>query len=300
MRRDIRLRAVSGYGFISPALIFYIFFFGFPVIFSLAASFRRWNMLVPLFDARFLGWDNFEFLLQNEMFLRALLNTSLYAVITVCASLGISLFLAVLINSARFPVLWRFLFFTPVVTPSVAIGTIWNYLYRPNNGLLNQILGWFGIRPVYWLTDGNVVLFSVMLVAIWAGIGGSMLIFTAALKNIPNDYYDAAKIDGAGIFRRFFSITIPLIQPTLLFLMATGMIGAWQVFDLPFIMGRNAPAMSIMTVSWYIYETAFGSMRMGRASAGAFLLFIIIFVITLLILRAFRKGGYEGFAEKET
>jgi len=210
------------------------------------------------------------------------------------------LFLAVLINSARFPVLWRFLFFTPVVTPSVAIGTIWNYLYRPNNGLLNQILGWFGIRPVYWLTDGNVVLFSVMLVAIWAGIGGSMLIFTAALKNIPNDYYDAAKIDGAGIFRRFFSITIPLIQPTLLFLMATGMIGAWQVFDLPFIMGRNAPAMSIMTVSWYIYETAFGSMRMGRASAGAFLLFIIIFVITLLILRAFRKGGYEGFAEKET
>jgi len=297
MRKGLRKRNLVGYGFIAPALIFYAVFFGFPVVFSLLVSTRRWNMLVPFEEARFYGFRHFEYLLKNELFMRALLNTCLYAIITVFVTISLSLIFATLINKSKFSVLWRFLYFTPIVTPPVAIGTIWNYLYKPNNGVFNHILGSVGIDPVYWLTDPNTVLFAVMITAIWGGIGSSMLIFTAGIQNIPQAYYDAAKIDGAGPFRQFWNITIPMLKPTILFLTATGMIGAWQVFDLPFIMGKNAPAKSIMTVSGYVYESAFQSMRMGRASAGAFILFIVIFIVTIFILRAFRKGGMSGYED---
>ncbi|MFN3284280.1 MAG: carbohydrate ABC transporter permease, partial [Pseudothermotoga sp.] len=266
-----------------------------PVLFSFTVSTKRWNMLIPLSRARNVGFSEYAYLLKDEMFLGVFKNTLLYAIITVSFTIIIALVLAVLINNAKFSVLWRFIYFAPVVTPQVAIGTIWGYLYRPSNGLLNSILGLFGFKPVYWLTDPDIALFSIMATAVWAGIGGSMLIITAGLKNIPQDYYDAARIDGAGPFKQFFHITVPLLSPTLLFLTATGFIGAWQVFDLPFTMGRNAPAKSVMTVSWYVYETAFQSLRMGRASAGAFLLFCVIFAFTLFILWIFKRGGIKGY-----
>lgn len=288
-------RARAGYGFISPSLIFYSIFFIFPVAFSLIASFKRWNGLVPLFSAAWVGLDNYKWLFGNDLFVSSVINTVIYSVVTVIAGIFISLVLAVLINGSKFSGFWRLLFFLPAVTPAVAIGTIWGYLYRANNGLINQILGWFGIAPIRWLTDPRTALLSIMITAIWAGVGMQILIITASLQNIPQDYYDAAKIDGAGSFRIFWSITLPLLRPILLFLTATGMIGAWQVFDLPYIMGINAPAKSVMTVSWYVYETAFQSLRMGRASAGAFILFCIIFIANILVLRAFKKGGIEGY-----
>lgn len=294
-RKPFERNTGAGYLFLTPVLTFYSLFFVYRVAFSFIVSTKRWNMLVPLSRARKVGFSEYSYLLKDEMFLGVFRNTLLYAVVTVSVTIIIALVLAVLINNAKLSVLWRFIYFAPVVTPQVAIGTIWGYLYRPSNGLLNCILRLFGIKPVYWLTDPNVALFSIMATAIWAGIGGSMLIITAGLKNIPQDYYDAAKIDGAGPFKQFFYITVPLLSPTLLFLTATGFIGAWQVFDLPFTMGRNAPAKSVMTVSWYVYETAFQSLRMGRASAGAFLLFCVIFAFTLLILWIFKHGGIKGY-----
>uniref|UniRef100_A0A832MMB7 Sugar ABC transporter permease n=1 Tax=Pseudothermotoga hypogea TaxID=57487 RepID=A0A832MMB7_9THEM len=294
-RKKLKTNTGAGYAFLAPALLFYSIFFIYPVIFSFIVSTKRWNMLVPLSRARNVGFSEYSYLLRDQMFLGVLRNTLVYALATVSLTIVIALILAVLINNAKLSVLWRFIYFAPVVTPQVAIGTIWGYLYRPNNGLFNSILRLFGIKPIYWLTDPNVALWSIIITAIWAGIGGSMLIITAGLKNIPQDYYDAAKIDGAGPFRQFFHITVPLLSPTLLFLTATGFIGAWQVFDLPFTMGRNAPARSVMTVSWYVYETAFQSLRMGRASAGAFLLFCVIFGFTLFILWLFRRGGIKGY-----
>ncbi|KUJ95296.1 MAG: Binding-protein-dependent transport systems inner membrane component [Thermotoga sp. 50_1627] len=294
-RKKLKTNTGAGYAFLAPALLFYSIFFVYPVVFSLIVSTKRWNMLVPLSRARSVGFSHYSYLLSDQVFLGVLRNTLIYALATVSLTIVIALILAVLINNAKLSVLWRFIYFAPVVTPQVAIGTIWGYLYRPNNGLFNSILRLFGMKPVYWLTDPNVALFSIIITAVWAGIGGSMLIITAGLKNIPQDYYDAAKIDGAGPFRQFFYITVPLLSPTLLFLTATGFIGAWQVFDLPFTMGRNAPARSVMTVSWYVYETAFQSLRMGRASAGAFLLFCVIFGFTLLILWLFRRGGIKGY-----
>ncbi|PNV80240.1 MAG: sugar ABC transporter permease [Dictyoglomus turgidum] len=295
MKKSLENRIGAGYSFLAPAIIFYSIFFLFPVIFSLLVSFKKWNMLIPFTKAPFVGWKNFLDLLKDELFIMSLRNTLLYALLTVSITLTISLFYAIMINKARFSVFWRFIYFAPVVTPQVAIATIWGYLYNPNSGLLNAILRFFGFKGLNWLTDPNTALFSIILTAIWAGIGGSMLIFTASLKNIPQEYYDAARIDGATGFKEFWYITLPLLKHTLLFLSATGLIGAWQVFDLPYMLGRNAPAKSVMTVSWYTYETAFQYLRMGRASAGAFLLFIVIFIITLIVLWIFRKGGIKGY-----
>lgn len=288
-------QAGAAYLFLAPALLFYSTFFIYPVIFSLIVSTKRWNMLVPLSRARNVGFSEYSYLLTDQLFLSALRNTFLYAIIVVPTTIILALIMAVLMNNAKLSVLWRFIYFAPVVTPQVAIGTIWSYLYRPNNGLINAILTRLGFKPVYWLTNAKVALFSIMITAIWAGLGSYTLILTAGLRNIPQEYYDAAKIDGAGPFRQFFHITVPLLSPTLLFLSATGFIGAWQVFDLPFTMGRNAPARSVITVSWYVYETAFQSLRMGRASAGAFLLFCVIFICTVVILYLFREGikGYD-------
>lgn len=295
MRKSLENRSGAGYSFLAPAIVFYLIFFLFPVVFSLLVSLKRWNMLIPFVNSPFVGFKNYLDLLRDDLFIMAFRNTLFYAILTVSITLTLSLFYAVMINRAKFSVLWRFIYFAPVVTPQVAIASIWGYLYNPNVGLLNAVLRFLGLKGLNWLTDPNVALFSVILTAVWAGIGGSMLILTASLNNIPQEYYDAANLDGATGFKEFWNITLPLLKPTLLFLSATGLISAWQVFDLPYILGRNAPAKSVITVSWYTYETAFQNLKMGKASAGAFLLFVAIFIITIIILRIFGKEGIEGY-----
>ncbi len=295
MKKSLENRTRAGYLFLAPIIVFYLIFFLFPVVFSLFVSFKKWNMLIPISQSPFIGLKNFLDLLKDELFIMTLRNTLFYAFLTVSITLILALFYAVIINKAKLSVLWRFIYFAPVVTPQVAIATIWGYLYNPNSGLLNAILRSLGLKGLNWLTDANVALFSIILTAVWAGIGGSMLILTASLKNIPQEYYDAANLDGATGLKEFWNITLPLLKPTLLFLSTTGLISAWQVFDLPYMLGRNAPAKSVMTVSWYTYEIAFQNLKMGKASAGAFLLFIAIFIITLMVLRLFGKEGIEGY-----
>ncbi|RKX56491.1 MAG: sugar ABC transporter permease [Thermotoga sp.] len=291
-----RKETFAGYFFISPALLFYSIFFIFPVTFSFLISFKRWNMLRPLSSSPWIGFRNYIYLFtRDDLFKASLINSVIYAFVTVFLTLSIALLIAVVLLNIKYAVVWRFIFFAPIVTPQVALGIVWGYLYDPNRGLLNSILSFFGIPTHHWLTDPSLALFSVMITAVWAGIGGPLLIFTASLKGIPDLYYDAAKIDGANAIKRFWYITLPLLRPTLLFTIITGLLGAWQVFDLIYIMTRNAPAESVWVVSLYMYQIAFQSLRMGRASAAAFILFLIVLVITLIVLRIFKKGGIEGY-----
>lgn len=291
-----RRETFAGYFFISPALLFYSIFFIFPVTFSFLISFKRWNLLRPLSLSPWVGFKNYIYLFtRDDLFKSSISNSVIYAFVTVFLILSIALLIAVVLLNIKYAVIWRFIFFAPIVTPQVALGIIWGYLYDPNRGLLNSILGFFGIRAHHWLTDPSLALFSVMITAVWAGIGGPLLIFTASLKGIPELYYDAAKIDGANSIKRFWYITLPLLKPTLLFTIITGLLGAWQVFDLIYIMTRNAPAESVTVVSLYMYQIAFQSLRMGRASAAAFILFLIVLVITLIVLRIFRRGGIKGY-----
>ncbi|WP_292592802.1 MULTISPECIES: carbohydrate ABC transporter permease [unclassified Mesotoga] len=286
---------LTAYLFLSPILLFFAVFFCFAVGFSILISFKDWNMLVSPIGAPFVGLSNYLSLFSDPMFRSGLLNTVVFALIVTFASVILALFVAMALYKVRGSAVWRFVFFAPMITPAVAVGKIWSYLYNPSYGVINHTLGWLGIPGKAWLSDPKLVLPSIMIVAIWSGLGVPMLILTAGLDSIPSSYYDAARIDGSSKFRTFISITLPLLKPTTLFLLVTGLINAWQTFDLIYIMGGAAPSSSTQLVSIYMYNTAFSYMQMGKALAASVILFVISLFTTLLALRSFRKGGMESY-----
>lgn len=286
---------IAAYIFLSPILLFFAVFFAFAVGFSVWISFKQWNMLISPLDAPNVGFDNYSSLFSDPLFTASLVNTIVYAFATTVAILILSLLIAAALNNIKNAAIWRFIYFAPSITPAVAVGMIWGYLYNPSRGIVNEVLGWFGVPAHNWLTDPRYALMAIIITAVWAGMGASILIFTAGLKAIPQSYYDAAKIDGASRVKMFWAITLPLLKPTILFLLVTGMIGAWQVFALIYMMGANAPASSVQVISLYIYNTAFVNLQMGRASAAAMVLFVIVLIITMFILRIFKQGGVESY-----
>jgi ABC-type sugar transport system permease subunit len=301
-RRSLLKRTLTGYLFLSPALVFYLVFLVIPIGMSLYISFRDWNMLVPLANSRFVGLRNYIYLLtRDELFLIAVKNTIIYATGTVFAGMALALGVAMLLLKVRGATFWRFVMFAPVVTPSVAVARIWGGLYRPAEGLANAMLKMVHLPPQQWLADPDICLYSIMLIAVWSGIGATVIVFTAGLKGIPDVYYDAAKLDGAGPWAEFAHITVPMLKPTILFLSVTGLIGAWQAFDLIFMLAvggtesGTSPVRSVIVLALYLYQMAFKNLRMGRACAGAFLLFLIVLAFSFIVLRVLRKGGVESY-----
>lgn len=300
-RRSVQ-RTVTGYLFLSPAIVFYLIFLIIPVGMSVYISFRKWNMLVPLSSSTFIGLKNYQDLFRDELFLCAVKNTLIWAIGTVFLGMLIALVIALLILNIRWAPFWRFLVFAPVVTPLVAVARIWGSgIYKTSGGMLNSILAMWQLPPQHWLADSRIALFSIMSVAIWASIGSTVIVFTAGLKGIPDEYYQAAKIDGASPWHEFRHVTLPLLRPTILFLSVTGLIGAWQAFDLVFQMGAGgtqsgvSAVKAIILLNVYLYQTAFQNLRMGRATAGAFVLFLIILCFTFVVLRVLREGGVESY-----
>lgn len=295
-------RTMTGYAFLLPSLLFYAVFLMVPVGMSVYISFTNWKLLGPLGRARRVGWANYVYILsRDDLFGAAIRNTVVFALGTVFITMAAALAIALLIHNVRGSSLWRFFIFAPVVTPAIAIGRIWTGIYHPSQGYLNQLLRMVGLPPQQWMANPNLALGSIMLAAVWAGVGASVIVFVAGLRNIPQPYYDAARIDGAGAWQEFWHVTLPMLRPTILFLSVTGLITAWQVFDLVYSMaigGTEAgttPARSVMVVALYLYLTAFRNLRAGRASAGALILFVIIFAVTLVVLRALRRGGVEAY-----
>ena len=295
-------RARSAWLFLTPALLFYAIFLIFPVLSSLYLSLHEWNMLTSPLDAKYVGWSNYSYIFtKDKVFLKALGNTFIYAMSVVPISVVLSIFLAVLVYRQKRSSIWRLIFFLPTITTPVAIGMVWMYLYRPNYGLINTILNLFGFKSLDWLNNPKTALLSIIITAIWANIGANMLILYAGLKDIPTSYYEAAAVDGASGWVRFSKITLPLLKPAILFVVVTGMISSWQVFD--FIVAMTAPTLgraggpinSTMTMVPYMYLTAFEYMYMGRACAMAYVLLIIIMALSLILLRMFRRGGVVSY-----
>lgn len=295
-------RARSAWLFLTPALLFYAIFLIFPVLSSLYLSLHEWNMLTSPLDAKYVGWSNYSYIFtKDKVFLKALGNTFIYAMSVVPISVVLSIFLAVLVYRQKRSSIWRLIFFLPTITTPVAIGMVWMYLYRPNYGLINTILNLFGFKSLDWLNNPKTALLSIIITAIWANIGANMLILYAGLKDIPTSYYEAAAVDGASGWVRFSKITLPLLKPAILFVVVTGMISSWQVFD--FIVAMTAPTLgraggpinSTMTMVLYMYQTAFEYMYMGRACAMAYVLLIIIMTLSLILLRMFRRGGVVSY-----
>jgi multiple sugar transport system permease protein len=275
--------------FLLPWIITFSLFSAFPIIFSLSISFTDYSGLNPSFN--FVGLENFIELFSDEIFLIALRNTAIFVVGTIPFTTTIALLLAVLINSkiVKLKGLFKAGFFLPSVMSMVVIATIWRYMYSAD-GIINTVLQTFGIeKTTGWLASPDTALSSIMIMNIWAAIGYYTIIFLAGLQSIPEQLYESASIDGASSTKKFFNITLPLIRPTLFFVIAINTIRSFQIFSEIFTMTQGEPLNSTQTIVHYLYIKGFRQFEMGYASAMAYVLVVIIMIVTLIQQRALRS-----------
>ncbi|MCF7808293.1 MAG: sugar ABC transporter permease [Candidatus Marinimicrobia bacterium] len=279
--------------FLSPTLIIFITFILIPVGFSFYLSFHKWNMFSS--ERTFVGVSNYVQMFQEEDFWRVLKNTFIFTVGAVPLNMALSLFVAQGLNrklaGKKF---LRTLFFTPVIISPVAAALIWRWIYDPNQGLLNHALGFFGVDPINWLRDPNWAMTALIIMGVWKTFGINMVLYSAALQGIPKSYLEAAVIDGAGPWTRFWRITFPLLSPTTFFIMVMSLISSFQVFDLVYILTSGGPLGATKVLVFYIYENAFKYFNMGYASAAAYILFGILTVLTLLQVKFLKTTMYEA------
>ncbi len=282
----------SAYMFIAPGMIHFLVFTLFAVGFAFYISFHDWNIIKP--DKPFVGLDNYVRLFGDKRFIRSVINTFTF-MIGVPLNLIVGLSVALLLNTkVRGQALFRTMFYIPVVTPLVVSAIIWKWVYQGDYGLLNYYLLQAGIihEKIFWLADPNLALPALIVMGVWGGTGATMVIYLAGLQAIPEDFYDAAKVDGASGWQRLIHITIPLLRPTTFFLLITGIIGAFQIFTEVYIMTNGGPLNRTSTIGYYLYVNAFRQLDMGYATAMAFVLFAMIFVFTIIQWK-YTRGDVE-------
>lgn len=289
-----RKQARTAYLLLLPSLIFFLVFLILPSIFAIVLSVSEWGGF-DLSNITFVGLDNFKEILRfDSSFVQPILmNTLVFAFGSVTLAVVIAIAIAQFIERLSLQGFWRTMYFLPLVTTVVAVGNVWKYLYEPS-GLINGVLNSLGFKSIPFLTDPDTALPAIVVVAAWGSIGSAILIITAGLKGVPSDYYEAAELDGCNSWRMFWSITLPLLRPTLLFVLITQTIGGLQSFALINVMtGNGGPANSTNVAALEMYQQAFQNGAWGTASAMAFILFIIIFLITLVQLWYFRSKGED-------
>jgi multiple sugar transport system permease protein len=278
-----RREALSFYILIAPWLIGFLVFLAYPMLRSLYLSFTSYNLLSP---PEWVGLRNFERILSDSDFWQSLKVTLLYALGSVPGGTLIALALAmVLAQKLRGVNVWRTIFFLPSILSSIAVAVLWSFIFRPKDGLLNMVLGWVGIQGPDWLLSEQWAL-PAMIIMSWWSVGGQIVIYLAGLKGIPEVLYEAAEIDGATSWAKFRFVTIPMLSPTIFFNVVLAIIGALQVFDVGFVLTRGGPNNATLFYMLNLYQRAFQMTQMGYASALAWILFIIIMGITLLVVRS--------------
>jgi multiple sugar transport system permease protein len=234
-------------------------------------------------DMKWVGLANYKTLFQDDIFRKVLWNTLYYSVVSVPLGIMMSLLLAVFLNQKlKFMRFYRAAFFMPVISSFVAVAVIWQWIYNPDFGLLNYFLSWFGIDGPSWLTSSVWAMPAIILTSVWKNLGYNMLIFLAGLQGISESYYEAADIDGAKWYTKFWHITVPLLSPTTFFVTVTSIIGSFQVFDAVYLMTQGGPARATSVLVHYIYQTAFQYLDIGYASAMAYILFFLVLIVTLI------------------
>lgn len=267
--------------FIAPVVLGILIFNIYPTIFSLIISFTQWNLLNP---PKWVGFRNFvELFTTDRYFFKTMSNTATYVAGVVLPGIALAIGFASLLNqNIRGRTLYRALYFIPVVAPTVAIALLWQWIYEANFGVLNSLLRMVGIEGPSWLGSTHWAMIAIIIEAIWAGLGFNIVIFLSGLQGISKDYYEAAEIDGANPLQKLFGITLPLLSPITFFVLVTGMIGAFQAFDIPFVMTRGGPANATQMVVLYLYNNAFGIQKMGLAAAIGYIIFVVIIVLTII------------------
>ena len=276
----------------APALLVIGVFFFLPVLAALALSLTDFDIyaLADLGNLRLVGLRNYAQLLQTPLFWQAFGNTLYFVVVGVPLSIAASFGAALLLHSrlARCPAFFRTALFAPVVTTLVAVAVIWRYLFNPHYGLLNYALGRVGIPPIDWLGDPHWAMPAIIVFAVWKNFGYNMIILLAGLQSIPEQLYEAARIDGASGWRQFRHVTLPVLAPIVAMVNILTIAGYFQLFAEPYVMTQGGPLQSTVSVLYFMYEEGFKWWNLGSASAVAFLLFLFIFCVTALQLRLAR------------
>lgn len=294
-RSQARRRERAAWGFVAPALIAIAVFFAVPVISALLLSLTDFDIyaLADLDNLRFVGLRNYERLLTNPLFWGAMKNTLWFSVLGVPLSIAASLGAAVILHSrvVKWRPIWRVMFFAPYVTTLVATAVVWRYLLHTRYGVINWALDSVGLPAVDWLGQPSTSIPAILMFVVWKIFGYNMLIFLAVLQTVPDDLYEAARIDGAGPWKQFRHVTLPAIAPTLLLVSIISVAGFFQLFAEPYVMTQGGPAQSTVTVLYFMYEEGFKWWNLGSASAVAFILFLCIFAVTLAQLAVAKRLG---------
>lgn len=288
-------RQRAAWWFLAPALLVLGIFFLLPVVAALGLSLTDYDLyaLADIRHLRFVALNNYWDLLHQHKFWSALGHTFYFVLVGVPLSVMVSLGAALLLNSplVRFKTVFRTALFAPVVTTVVAVAVVWRYIFNTKYGLLNYVLGEVGIHPIDWLGNPHWAMPSIIVFAVWKNFGYNMIIFLAGLQAIPKDLYEAARIDGASALQQFRHITLPMLGPTLLMVGILTVSGYFQLFAEPYVMTEGGPLQSTTSVLYLMYNEGFKWWNFGAASAVAFLLFVIMFAVTAVMLRLGRRGG---------
>lgn len=273
--------------FVFPALLGMLIFIIIPIFFSFGLSFAKWDLLNPI---QFVGLDNYKEIFTEPLFGKILLNTVVFALATSFFGVIIPLILAAIMNSKiRGTDFFKTAYFLPFITPMIVIGIVWEWIFDPNIGLLNKVLQ----VHINWLYDPHWAMPALILVSVWKLIGYNMIIFLSGFSGISNSMFEAAKIDGANPVETFFYVTIPLLSPTIFFVVIITAVSSFQIFDLIYLMTQGGPLDSTNVLVYAIYKNAFEYFNAGKASAIAYVLFVIILVLTLLQWNMRKKLVYN-------
>ncbi|GGF34260.1 sugar ABC transporter permease [Halobacillus andaensis] len=281
------------YFFIAPAVILLTVFSIIPILIAFFISFTDLDLkgLADWSNINFIGIENYRELVSDETFTTSLINTAFYVVIGVPLVIISSLTIALLLNygSNMLFRVFRSVYYMPSITNIIAVAVIWGYLYNTEYGLFNYLLSIINVDNIPWLEERTIAKISLIILAVWKGIGINMIIFLAALQGIPRAYYEAAEIDGANRFQVLFKVTLPLLSYATFFVTVTTLIGWMQFFEEPFVMTDGGPLDGTISIALFIYKEGFQYSQFGYAAAGSFVLFILIIIMTLIQFK-FKKS----------
>jgi len=280
------------YLFVAPPVLGFLIFGLTPMLFSIFISFQKWDMIST---PSWVGFENYIELFKDEKVFKSLFNT-VYLMIGIPIGMALSLLLAILMNrSIKGISFLRTMYYLPVISPIIAVSLLWQWILNQDYGLLNHVLwNWFGIKGPNWLGDAAWVKPSLILIGLWGGLGGNMVLYLAGLQSVSSTYYEAAEIDGANGWQKFMRITLPLLSPIHFFVLVMGIIGAFQSFSQIYVLAVDGgPEYSGATIVYYIFQHAFKYFNMGFASAAAWLLGILIFIVTLIQFKFADRWVYQ-------
>jgi multiple sugar transport system permease protein len=287
-----RREALVALMFLLPGLVMFLVFTLGPAVFSILAGFTKWNGLA---EPIWVGIDNYIQLAQDGLFIRSLLNTVVYTVLFVVMVIASSTGVALLLNSkARGISVARFLWLLPFVTDMISVSMVWTWLYHFRFGVINYLLGLVGIPPQAWLGSPELAMLSLVILSVWRWTGYYAIIVLAGLQSVPVSLYDAAKIDGANRWQTLRNVTLPMLSPTIFFVMVMAVISSFQVFEQMWVMTKGGPNDATISVAMFLYIQGFQFLNMGYASAVAWVLFIIIFALSVINWRVRRRWVFEG------